>query len=166
MKLNGMNVLKLACLVILLHILVACANQPSSDASQSDFTLQVPRYGHAAITDGKLIYVFGGANKDGFLSSVEIIDPATRKTKVLENAIIPRRYHAAVWDGQDKVYLLGGVANNAQRFRIPFEIEVFDINLLKVTNSLKHPFPTRFATSAFADNEIFVFGGAIPSRKV
>ncbi|RUO81418.1 hypothetical protein CWI84_01275 [Idiomarina tyrosinivorans] len=73
-------------------------------------TLDVARYGHAAAADNENIYVFGGANKDGFLSSIEIIDPKTNQATLLEDKIIPRRYFTAVWDGKQSIYLFGGIS--------------------------------------------------------
>ena len=84
-------------IAFLIVLITGCSTQTITQNKPK--VLNSARYGHAVVNDNNNIYVFGGSNKQGFLSSIEIINPKSGKHLVLENKLIPRRYFSAVWDG-------------------------------------------------------------------
>ncbi|XPF95239.1 Kelch repeat-containing protein [Colwellia sp. RE-S-Sl-9] len=136
----------------------------TSDLKSDGLSLSKSRFAHAAINDGKMIYVFGGSNKKGFLSSIEQINPNTNKIQVLKSKLIPRRYFSAVWDGEHSIYIIGGVSLKNKEFRYENRVEIFDTITHEVSFAKPLPYPTRINSAVFLNNNIFVFGGAYPNK--
>ncbi|QOL25390.1 kelch repeat-containing protein [Thalassotalea sp. LPB0316] len=154
--------------IILACLLSACqSTQQVSDETlvqSTELQLQTPRYGHAAINDGQRIFVFGGANQDGFVTDVEIIDPVAKTSYVVKDKLIPRRYFSAVFDGQQSVYIIGGVSAQGGKFRFEKTVEIFDTVSHQVSYATELKAPTRINTAVYYQDEIFVFGGAYPTK--
>ena len=131
---------------------------------EMNYSLEHARFAHAAVSDGKSIYVLGGANESGFLGNIEVIDPASSKTKVLENKIIPRRYISAVWDGADSIYIIGGVSLINNRLKFERRVEVFNINTGEVSYVRAMPFPARSNAAVYLNGRIYVMGGTLPRK--
>ncbi|WP_417437859.1 Kelch repeat-containing protein [Idiomarina sp.] len=134
-------------------------NEPSINSSAP--TLDKPRYGHAAVTDDESIYIIGGANKSGFLSSIEIIDPKTKETTVLQDKIIPRRYLTAVWDGKESIYIFGGISQQDGGFWQEKTVEIFNTRTQKVTTTTPMRVPRRFNSAVLLNDKIYVLGGSV-----
>ncbi|MCH2058644.1 MAG: kelch motif-containing protein [Thalassotalea sp.] len=66
--------------LLLAMMLSGCSTKPS--ISTETFFLETSRLGHAAVNDGRRIYVLAGSNQSVFLSDIEIIDPVTQEIKV------------------------------------------------------------------------------------
>ncbi|MDU0352762.1 kelch repeat-containing protein [Paraglaciecola aquimarina] len=151
-------------LTLLVSIFIsACATQLGTETAT---TLSLPNglYGHAVINNGDKIYVLAGSQKGGFSRDIQIIDPHTQKVTRLENKLLPRRYHSAVWDGKDSIYILGGVSNWHRTTRLQPLIEVFDIPSGTVSIIGETPIPRRFASAVYIDGKIIVAGGSVFSR--
>lgn len=118
------------------------------------------RYGHAAVHDGKRIFILAGSNTTGLLSDVEVYDPATGKTEHWKDKLIPRRYFSAVWDGQESIYILGGVSVSGHEAGLEARVEVLNTRTGEVTFAPKLPAPTRGNTAVFSEGRIVVFGGS------
>lgn len=149
-------------LLAFLILLTGCSTQP--DIS-NELVLESPRYGHAAVTDGEKLYILAGANHTGMLSDIEIIDPNTGHHEVLADMLIHRRYFSAVFDGKESIYIIGGVNFVGKRLRFERRVEVFNTKTRKVTFAPPVLFPTRINTAVFHDGNIYVMGGAYPTRK-
>lgn len=129
----------------------------------AEFSLKVPRYGHAAVADDSHIYVLGGSNKHGLVSSIEIIAPKTNETTLLKDMIIPRRYFSAVWDGKESIYIFGGVSDS--RYVTEKTVEVFNTRTHKVTQVTDMPMPRRFVSATRIDDVVYLTGGTAPASK-
>ena len=158
---NSKNI-SLSLITLLLIILTGCSSKP--DLNSEPLSLSTARYGHAAVNDGSKIYVLAGANKSGFLSDIEIIEPLLGKKEVLKNRLIPRRYFSAVWDGKHSIYILGGVSIEDKKFRYEKRVEVFNTITHDVSFAQPLPAPTRINSAVFLNGSVFVFGGAYPSK--
>jgi len=113
------------------------------------------RYGHAAVADDQRIYVVGGSASNGFLGTIEAIDPDSGTTELLTDQLIPRRYLSAILqDG--KIYILGGVS---RRGHFEPAVEIFDTHTGKITRGPDLPTPRRLSKAALLENKIYVVGG-------
>lgn len=148
--------------IFFLIVLSGCST--TSDLKSDGLSLSKSRFAHAAVNDGKMIYVFGGSNKKGFLSSIEQIDTKTKQTRILKNKLIPRRYFSAVWDGEHSIYIIGGVSLKNKEFRYENRVEIFNTLTHEISFAKPLPFPTRINSAVFLNNNIFVFGGAYPNK--
>lgn len=122
--------------------------------------LNTGRYGHVVVNNGKHIFVIGGSGKQGILSDIEIIDPVTNKVVQLKDKLIPRRYHSAVWDKKDSIYILGGITPYKKGARRERRVEVYDIPSQQVSVIGNMPNPKRNASAEFKDGKIFYMGGS------
>lgn len=148
--------------VIASTLLFGCASGPDiPQTTETSATLKVPRYGHAAVTAHEKVYLFGGSNKTGILSSIEIIDPATKQTTLLEDKTLPRRYLTAVWDGEESIYLFGGVSDRDGMHPMEKTVEVFNIRTHAITTTTQMPVPRRFNSGVRVNNKIYLAGGAV-----
>ncbi|MEH6456004.1 MAG: kelch repeat-containing protein [Cocleimonas sp.] len=159
---NSKNI-ALSITTLLLIILAGCSSKPNLNSES--LSLSTARYGHAAVNDGSKIYVLAGANKSGFLSDIEIIEPLSGKKEVLKNRLIPRRYFSAVWDGKHSIYILGGVSIEDKKFRYEKRVEVFNTITHEVSFAQPLPAPTRINSAVFLNGSVFVFGGGYPSKR-
>ncbi|MFT4939005.1 MAG: N-acetylneuraminic acid mutarotase [Paraglaciecola sp.] len=157
------NVSCQAYLVFLLLFISACSsiNMPNSP---DKLTLQTARYGHAAATDGKRIYVFAGSNGGTFLTDIEIINPATGNVQVLKDRVIPRRYFSAVWDGEHSIYLIGGISLTEGKARLESRVEIFNLLTQQITFAKPMPEPASNSQAVFLYNSIYVFGGSTSNK--
>ncbi|MDP5133655.1 MAG: hypothetical protein NWQ54_22455 [Paraglaciecola sp.] len=151
-------------LFVLTLVITACASQAPSPTNTT-LRLPTPLYGHAVANNGKHIFVLGGANKEGFSRDIVIIDPATQSVKQLKDKLLPRRYHSAVWDGADLIYVLGGVSNWKNRSRLQPLVEVYNIRTQEVKIIGEMPVPRRFGSAVLLDGKIIVSGGGVWSRQ-
>lgn len=147
-------------------LFAGCVSAPNrtiseTSASPSAPTLDEPRYGHAAVADKKSIYIIGGSNKTGDLSSIEIIDPKTKETTVLQDKIVPRRYLTAVWDGKESIYIFGGISRQRGGFLQEKTVEVFNTRTQEVTTTTSMRVPRRFNSATLLNNKIYVIGGSV-----
>ena len=149
-------------LFVVFIVLTGCSSK--SSLQTAELSLSTARYGHAAVNDGKNIYVLAGANKSGFLSDIEIIDPASGITKTINNTLIPRCFFSAVWDGKHSIYILGGVSIQNKKFSYEKRVEVFNTITKEVSFAQPLPAPTRINSAVFLNERIFVFGGAYPKK--
>ncbi len=150
-------------IAILIAIISGCVTRPVVDSES--FSLTTPRYAHAAVNDGKKIYVFAGSNGSGFRSDIEIIDPSSKKIEILTRRLIPRRFFSAIWDGNHSIYILGGVSAVNKQFRYEKRVEVFNTLTHEISFSKSIPLSTRINSAVFLDGRIFVFGGAYSKGK-
>lgn len=157
--------LRLVLILLLPALLIGCATSPEeSKAESTEHTLADPRYGHAAVADSDNIYVIGGTNGEMVLSTIEIIDPETRETTVLRDKVIPRMYSTAVWDGDESVYIFGGISKHSKGIWTEKTVEVFNTRTHEVTTTTSMPVPRRISSSVLLDDKIIVTGGSAFSR--
>jgi N-acetylneuraminic acid mutarotase len=126
--------------------------------------MKAARYGHAVVNDGINIYAIAGANKNGFLSDIEIIDPLISDIQVLSNKLIPRRFFSAVWDGEHSIYILGGISSQNGKRRYETRVEIFNTQTHEVSFGKPIPAATRINTAVLFENKIFVLGGTYPKN--
>jgi hypothetical protein len=150
--------------LVFLMLFVSACSTINTPKSHDKLTLQTARYGHAAATDGKLIYVFAGSNGGKFLGDIEIVNPATGNVQVLENSVIPRRYFSAVWDGQHAIYLIGGVSLSKGKVSLERRVEKFDLLTQQITFTKPMPEPRRNSRAVFLYNSIYVLGGSTSNK--
>lgn len=148
--------------IFLLMVLTGCSTKHVLESEQ--LSLQNPRFGHAVVNDGKKIYVLAGSNKTGLLSDIEIIDPISGKTKVLNDLLIPRRYFSAIWDGNHSIYIVGGVSLIDKKFGYEHRVEIFNTITHEISFAQPLPAPTRVNSAVFLNGQVFVFGGAYPKN--
>lgn len=149
-------------LTTLLFGLTAC----SHTSPESGATLLKSRYGHAAVQDGKRIYILSGASHSVLLSDVEVYDPVSGKTEHWKEKLIPRQYFSAVWDGKESIYILGGISISPEGRlgpRLPIvqsKVEILNTRTGEVTYAPDLPAPTSNNTAVFSQGRILVFGGS------
>ncbi|MDV6314905.1 kelch repeat-containing protein [Idiomarina sp. HP20-50] len=154
--------LKLLLLFFCSTLFTGCAYSPDKEVTDSSIpTLDGPRYGHAAVAASENIYIIGGSNKTGDLSSIEIIDPKTKRTTVLRDKVIPRRYLTAVWDGKHSIYIFGGISRQNGRFWQEGTVEIFNTYTHEVTTTTPMRVPRRFNSAVRLGNKIYVIGGSV-----
>lgn len=152
----------LTCCISLLFIVSGCSS--NNLQGSTDITLKTERFGHAAVNDGRLIYVIAGSNSSGFLSDIEVFDPKTGVIEVLDNKVIPRRYFSAVFDGKQSIYIIGGISLVDKKAAYEKRVEVFDTVTRTVRLVSNLPAPTRINTAVMVEKDILVFGGAHPAK--
>jgi N-acetylneuraminic acid mutarotase len=140
-----------------LIVLSACSSAPH--VKTTGLSLPNGLYGHAAVNNGDKIFVLGGANEDGFSGDVLIVDPLNQTIEQLKDKLIPRRYHSAVWDGHNSIYVIGGVSFNNKRISLEPMVEVYDIPSGQVSQLGNMPVPRRFGSAVYLDGKIVVIGG-------
>jgi hypothetical protein len=136
----------------LLGLLIGCATLPS--APKAELRLQAGRYGHAAVTDGKLLYVIGGSGPESLLGDIEAIDPKSGKSEIITTGLIHRRYHSAVIVG-DRIYIVGG---ESERGAEP-AVEIFDLDKRTISYAAPQPTPRRLSKAVLLGGDIYVIGG-------
>jgi hypothetical protein len=158
-------------ILILLTSIMGCTSTLNTPSKKNLLTSQIStlklthgRYGHTIVNNGEHIFVLGGSGKRGLLSSLEIIDPKNGTIEQVHNQLIPRRYHAAVWDGKDSIYIMGGmsaVAYGGKRrlLRDP-RIEVFDIPSRQSKIIGQMPRAKRLGSAQYYEDKIFFIGGS------
>jgi len=149
-------------LILTLFFIVGCASTSNKEAT--DISLKTKRFGHAAVNDGRLIYIIAGSNSSGFLSDIEVFNPKTGAIEVLENKVIPRRYFSAVFDGKQSIYIIGGVSLIDNKVAYEKRVEVFNTVTKTVSLASNLPAPTRINTAVMVEQDIWVFGGAHPAN--
>ncbi|MBN26199.1 MAG: galactose oxidase [Alteromonadaceae bacterium] len=136
------------------------ASSDKSAANEQPLRLQTARFAHASATDGKLLYVFAGYGKQGYLSDVEIINPQTGQSSVLANKVLARGYFSAVFDQQHSIYLLGGIGPQPDDVRVEQRIEVFDTRTHETRVIGNIPEPLKDNKAVYLNGYIYVLGGA------
>lgn len=150
MKVNTRVLPALAGSLALVMFISGCSTVPGASALK----LKTGRYGPAAVTDGKLIYVIGGSGPDGMLGDIEAIDPWSGRVEVITTNLIPRRYHSAVLRG-NLIYIAGGESGP----EVQPVIEVFNLKTRTSRVETEMPTPRRFAQAVAVGNNLYVIGG-------
>lgn len=148
------------CVSLVLLFTSACSYQAAVPVVKAEHQLLKARYGHAAVQDGKRIFIIAGSDKTGLLSDIEVYDPLTGHIEHWKGKLIPRRYFSAVWDGNESVYILGGVSVSAWGSGLESRVEVLNTRTGEVTFAPNLPVPTLNNTAVFSDGRIVVFGGS------
>lgn len=143
---------------LLLLFVTACSH--NAVVPGTEHTMLKARFGHAAVQDGKRIFILAGSDQSGLLSDIEVYDPATGQIEHWKKKLIPRRYFSAVWDGNESVYILGGISVSAWGSAIEPRVEVLNTRTGDVTFAPNLPAPTLNNTAVFSDGRIVVFGGS------
>jgi hypothetical protein len=136
----------------LLGLLIGCATLPP--APKAKLRLQTGRYGHAAVTDGRRLYVIGGSGPESLLGDIEAIDPQSGKAEVIATNLIPRRYHSALIAG-DRIYVVGGESEEGAEPAV----EIFDLKTRTVSQAAPLPTPRRLSKAVLLGGDIYVIGG-------
>jgi hypothetical protein len=161
--------------VLFLLISVAgCTSIPTKESlltrEESSLSLNTGRYGYAVVNNGAHIFVLGGASKSGLLLNIEIIDPQTGAIEQINDTVIPRRYHTAVWDGKDSIYIMGGMSvvtkGNKTQLQHDPRIEVFDIPTRQAKIFGNMPAARRFGSAQNHNGKIFFLGGSSRNSNV
>ncbi len=148
------------CLFTLLLIaLIGCSSKSTLSNTNPLLSLSEGRYGHTVANDGEKIYVFGGTTASGLSGDIEIFTPQSTSTQVLKRKLIPRRYASAVWDGEESIYIIGGVSAEDRRRHLQSAVEVFNTRTQEVTLVSSHSRATRMNTAVYANGKIYVLGG-------
>ncbi|WP_166424392.1 kelch repeat-containing protein [Paraglaciecola sp. 20A4] len=134
--------------------------QVENQIIQPALSLRTARFAHSSATDNKLLYVFSGYGKQGYLTDVEIIDPLTAQVTVLANKVLPRGYFSAVFDQQHSIYLIGGIGHETDDVRVEPRIEVFNTLTHEVTILGDIPEPLRNNKAVYINGYIYLVGGA------
>ncbi|MDC8830575.1 Kelch repeat-containing protein [Alteromonas gilva] len=143
-----------------------CSAIPEPTPEGTSFTMTTGRYGHATVTDGKSLFVLGGSTDKGLSGDIEIINPQSSTSELLKDKIIPRRYFSAVWDGEESIYIIGGISAHEGRPYLQTAVEVFNVRTHEVKLTQAHDRATRGNTAVLADNKIYVFGGETAGKKL
>lgn len=125
-------------------------------------TLSEVKFGHASVTDGEFLYVLGGSN-NALLGDIEMIDLNTNQVSVLKGKITPRRYFSAVFDGNESIYIFGGMSLKGWALWFNPSIEVFNTKTKQTTQLDDFTLPTRINAAVLHENTIYVIGGDRPS---
>ena len=147
--------------IIAICAISACSTSPHM---KNTLTLPVTKLGVAAVNDGRFVYVVAGSGKSLY-GDIDIIDPQLNTVSTLKNKIIPRRYHSAVFDGNESIYILGGVGVKNGRPTLVTEVEVFNTRTQEVTTIQNLKAATRINTAVFHKGKIYVLGGAYQTRQ-
>ena len=162
-----MNNLFKAYIVALISFLGATACQTTTHSLDENLSntsqiieMNESRYGMATAKVGNQLYVFGGTGFRGLLGTVEQIDLDTGNVVKLPISLIPRRYHSAIYDGKDTIYIVGGESlNKRSRMNMEQRVEMLNIRTMEVTFGPKLHAATTQNTGVAIDNEIFIVGG-------
>ncbi|EPS57898.1 hypothetical protein M569_16919 [Genlisea aurea] len=120
-----------------------------------------PRHRHAAVAVGSKIYVYGGIDNDGVLSSLYALDTISLKWSEMEtrgDQPGPCHSHSMVADGSNSLYLFGGFdGDRALGDLFRFDIRRSQWSRLKTSGKSPN---ARFSHSMFIySDRLFVFGG-------
>ncbi len=133
------------------------ANSGGAAQQSQPWSLVLERYGAAVVPAEDAIYVLGGANSVGPMSSIEKIDLETGVSTLLPARLIGRRFHAAVLLGRD-VYVFGGDAKEG----LVSTVQALSIDAEKVRKVGKMPTPRRALSAVQVDGLAFTLGGSAP----
>lgn len=147
--------------ILAICVISACSTSPHMNDT---LTLPVTKLGVAAVNDGRLVYVVAGSGKSLY-GDIDIIDPQLNTIKTLKNKVIPRRYHSAVFDGDESIYILGGVGVKEGRIGLVTEVEVFNTRTQEVTTIQNLQAATRINTAVFHKGKIYALGGDYHTRQ-
>lgn len=132
----------------------------SMESSSQVLKLEYPRYGAGVTADTQTIYVFGGSNEYGLRDDIEIVDLATNNSQVLKGHILPRRYFSAVADGNNHIFLIGGISRTGIQSKFENRVEIFNTETRTISKAAPLPYPTRINTAVRVDDKIYVMGGS------
>ena len=158
-------------ILVLLTSIMSCTSTFNTPSKKSLLTSQTSalklthgRYGHAIVNNSEHIFVLGGSGKHGLLSNLEIIDPKAGTIEPVHNHLIPRRYHTAVWDGKDSIYIMGGMSavtyGEKRRLLRDPRIEIFDIPSRQSKIIGQMPRSRRLGSAQYYEDKIFFIGGS------
>lgn len=148
---------KLIVFCVALFTLTACTTVPKPESVVGQ--LKIARTGHAAVAIGTKIYVLGGSNAKGYINKIEVFDTETGDISPLPSHLLPRSQFSAVWDGQDSIYIMGGLAKKRGRYGFARWVEVLNIHTGDVSYAPDLPEPAHLNTALKIGDEIWVFGG-------
>lgn len=123
-------------------------------------TLNVGRFGPAAVVLDDAIYVVGGFARGGLVGSVERIDPTTGKAQLLSASVRPRFFHHAVTHN-DRIIIYGGYAPDDEQGRL---VESFDPRTGEVVELTRLPRARKWPRGWVIDNRLYIIGGS-PARQ-
>lgn len=143
-------------LILTYALLCAVLSPLVSSAS----TLNVGRFGLAAVEMDDAIYVMGGYARGGLVGSVERIDSATGTAELLDVSVRPRFFHhAVVYD--DRIIIFGGSAPGDEQGRL---VESLDPLTGEVTELTQLPRVRNRPRGWVLDNRLYIIGGS-PTRQ-
>ena len=117
--------------------------------------------GAAIATYGGKIYVFGGYNENGYLSTIEEYDPTTNKWTKLATTLKTARKDLGALTMSGKIYVFGGSNGGALSIVEEFNNETNEIK------QMQHLGTSRSAFGAVvAYNRLFIVGGAASDGRV
>ncbi|MEM9291686.1 MAG: prolyl oligopeptidase family serine peptidase [Acidobacteriota bacterium] len=124
------------------EIAASSSSSSSSESSSAESItaargeLLIPRYGPSAATDGRWVYVYGGAPSgsrngpdfmhQGLLSTIERVDPTTLESEYFSNGLHRRANHASVGTAESLVSCGGRTQVGLSRFRVA-SCEILDL---------------------------------------
>lgn len=144
--------------------LAGCASQ-NSTPSVADYTLTAGRYGHGLAADSQHIYALAGGTAKGLIGSVEVLDLKQGSTSQWPQNVLPRRFGSAVWDGDQALYLMGGIYQKGRKRGLTSITERYDTQTGEVTQVAPLLLPTRMNTAVRLGNVLYVLGGEYPDPK-
>ena len=121
------------------------------------WSLVLSRYGAAVVPAEGAIYVLGGANSLGAMSSIEKIDLETGVSTLLPARLIGRRFHAAVLLRRE-IHVFGGDAREG----LISTVQAFSLDTGKVRKVGRMPTPRRALSAVQVDGLAFTLGGSAP----
>ncbi len=130
--------------------------------------LLVPRYGLSAVTDGRWVYVYGGAPSggrngpdfmhQGLLSLIERVDPTSLESTYFNNGLHRRANHSSVAAWASLVSCGGRTQVGLSRFRAS-SCEILDLETGVFRELPALPEPLRTLGMAAVDGNIYAVGG-------
>lgn len=129
----------------------------ATDTWSNAGNLAVDRSDATAARVGSTVYVFGGCNGTGFLSSVEAYDPVTQTSTLLGATLPSPRSNAAAAAVGNKVHVTGGANSN-----VPAGTNHVVFNPTTGTFSVGTPLPTHCPPAApRGEHELVGHGGRL-----
>ncbi len=125
--------------------------------------LETGRYGMPAVVSAGHIYVLGGSGvATRSLGTAEKYDPGEKKSRIVTDRLLPRRYHTAqAYRG--KIYLMGGVTPDPESGRLTATgiVERYDPDTGRVEWVAPMSHPRRTPISVLHRGKIYVIGGSV-----
>lgn len=137
----------------LANYIISQIAEPQSQEYENQ--LAIGRYGMPTVKIGQDLYILGGSCEEGIISTLEKYNPQTEEIFVIENPLIPRRYHTAQ-PYKNKIIIFGG--QNERGLCEP-TVEIYDTYTHSIGYGSPMPNPRYFVSSVILDDKIFVIGG-------
>jgi hypothetical protein len=115
--------------------------------------LPAPRFGHTAVINNEIMYVFGGKREDACSNELCIYDIKTKTWTTVTLPIEPR-YHHTMCLHENTIYIIGG-RDDSSIFDDIFSVNCDNFLVTELT-----PLPdARYGHVSYFDQTIHVFGG-------